>query len=140
MKYVLWTLVTATKDWQVPAITNLDNAPAADEARRQSEVFDALMAEITESGELLANYAFFSPEETRTVQVRGGEVIATDGPFGEATEQASGVFVLEVTSPERMLDIAQRFPAATNNRVVYRPVDPRTLDDIRAEALQRAGL
>lgn len=36
----------------------------------------------------------------------------TDGPFSEAKEQLAGVCVFDVDTPERAIEIAQRWPDA----------------------------
>jgi hypothetical protein len=73
---------------------------------------DALMKELTESGELVGTEALADPSNTKTVRVRGGVPAITDGPFAEAKEQLGGYLLIECESPERATEIAARWPNA----------------------------
>lgn len=92
------------------------NNPAALEGlseEERTEVFgdvDALMAELTESGELVGGEALAHPSTAKTVRLHGGAVAATDGPFAEAKEQFAGYVTLDCESEERALEIALRWP------------------------------
>jgi hypothetical protein len=92
------------------------NNPAAldglSEAER-AEVFadvDALMAELTESGEMVGGEALAHHSTAKTVRKQGGAVATTDGPFAEAKEQFAGYVTLDCESEERALEIALRWP------------------------------
>jgi hypothetical protein len=71
---------------------------------------DALMAELTESGELVGGQALADPSNTRTVRQRGGQVAVTDGPFLESKEQFGGYVAVDCISLERAIEIASRWP------------------------------
>lgn len=73
---------------------------------------DAFMAELIESGELIGGQALADPVNARTVKVRGGVPVITDGPFLEAKEYLAGTVILECDSLERATAIAQRWPDA----------------------------
>ena len=73
---------------------------------------DAIIKELTESGELLGTEALAEPVAAKTVRVRDGAPAITDGPFIEAKEQFAGYLLVDVTSEERALDIAARWPDA----------------------------
>lgn len=132
MQYILFALAKAEK-WEIPAIRNLDDAPAPDEAKAQSAAFAELMRETQASGELVVTFPLAAPPETRTLRIRDGVVAVTEGALGQVAEVA-GIFVFDVRSPERMDDIAARFPAARNRAVVYRAVGERSLEEIVAAA------
>ncbi|TDD70119.1 YciI family protein [Actinomadura rubrisoli] len=83
---------------------------------------EALLEEITESGELVVGTALADPVNTATVRVRDGVPAATDGPYLEAKEQLAGYFVVDCDSPERAADIAARFPDARFAAVEVRPI------------------
>ena len=74
---------------------------------------DALMKELTESGELVSGDALADPSTTRTVRVRDGVPAVTDGPFIEAKEQFAGYLTVDVESEERAVEIAARWPDAS---------------------------
>jgi hypothetical protein len=92
------------------------NNPAALERlsdRERNELFgdvDALMAELTESGELVGGEALAHYSTAKTVRLKDGAVTATDGPFAEAKEQFAGYVTLDCESEERALEIALRWP------------------------------
>ena len=73
---------------------------------------DAIMEELTESGELVGGEALADASTTRTVRVRDGVPAITDGPFAEAKEQMGGYLIVECESPERATEIAARWPNA----------------------------
>ncbi|WP_285578258.1 YciI family protein [Actinoallomurus iriomotensis] len=73
---------------------------------------DALIKELTESGELLGAEALAEPAAARTIRVRDGVPAITDGPFVEAKEQFAGYLLVDVENEERALDIAARWPDA----------------------------
>jgi hypothetical protein len=74
-----------------------------------SEV-DALMAELTESGELVGGQALADPSRARAVQLRAGHPAVTDGPFIESKEQFCGYVTVDCETVERAVEIAARWP------------------------------
>jgi len=94
------------------------NNPATLEALSEEErdelmgEVDALVTELTESGEWVGGEALADPSHTRTVRVRGGVPAVTDGPFAEAKEQLAGYCVVDCERPERAVEIAARWPDA----------------------------
>jgi hypothetical protein len=69
---------------------------------------DALLKELTESGELVGTQALADPSNTKTVRVRDGVPAITDGPFAEAKEQLGDYLIVDCASPERATEIAAR--------------------------------
>jgi hypothetical protein len=57
----------------------------------------------------------------KTVRVRGGETLVTDGPFAETKDAIAGFDVIECGSPEEALEIAAKHPVATFGGVEIRP-------------------
>jgi hypothetical protein len=47
-----------------------------------------------------------------SIRVRGGEVLATDGPFAETKEQMGGFDILECDSLEQAIQVAAAHPVA----------------------------
>jgi hypothetical protein len=83
---------------------------------------DALMKELTESGEWVGGEALADPINSKTVKVRDGVPVVTDGPFVEAKEHLAGYCLLDCESLERALEIAARWPDARFNAVEIRPL------------------
>ena len=83
---------------------------------------DALMKELTESGELVSTEALADPSNTKTVRVRGGVPAITDGPFAEAKEHLGGYLVVDCESLERATEIAAHWPNARFCAMEVRPI------------------
>jgi hypothetical protein len=119
MKYLM-LIYSNPEAWGHPTFMHVAAAEAErDELYRQ---FETLMTEIRDSGELVSVTALADPLLTRTVRVRDGLPVATDGPYIEAKEQMAGVFIVDCASPERAEEIASRFPEARYFAVELRPV------------------
>ena len=73
---------------------------------------DALMKELTESGELVGGEALADASNAVIVRVRDGVTTATDGPYAEAKEQLAGHLIVECETRERAVQIAARWPDA----------------------------
>ena len=86
--------------------------------RYYGQIVDDLVA----SGELIVTHALADPSQARTVSVRDGEAVATDGPFAEAKEQLAGFFLVECETPERAVEIAARMPEAHFGLIEVRPI------------------
>lgn len=72
---------------------------------------NALMAELTESGEMVGGQALADPSQAQTVRGdNGGLPVASDGPFLESKEQFGGYVAVDCETPERALEIASRWP------------------------------
>lgn len=85
--------------------------------------FDALLTEISESGELVTALALGDPAESRIYRWAPGTELSelvTDGPYAEAKEQLAGFFVIDCATRERADAIAARF-AGPGNVVELRP-------------------
>jgi hypothetical protein len=71
---------------------------------------DALLAELTASGELVRGEGLAAPSEARTVRLQDGRPVVTDGPFTEAKEQFAGYTAVDCATRERAEEIAARWP------------------------------
>jgi len=123
MKYLI-LIYSNPKSWEHPIFLRtpefLALSPAErDELSRQAE---ELHREITESGEFVVGTALADPVNTKTIRIREGVPVATDGPYLEAKEQLAGYFVIDCDSPERAAEIAARFPDARFAAVEVRPI------------------
>ncbi|MFG1707984.1 YciI family protein [Nonomuraea sp. M3C6] len=123
MRYLLM-IYTNAQSWGHPTFLRTPEALAMPEEARDemSAQFGALMREIAESGELIGGEALADPVNVKTVRVRGGAPVATDGPYVEAKEHLAGYFVLDCESAERAMEIAARFPDARFGPVEVRPI------------------
>jgi hypothetical protein len=62
------------------------------------------------------------PHRARTVRVRDGKPIVTDGPFTETKEAVGGFDILECGSLEEAVEIAAGHPAAQSGTIEVRPL------------------
>ena len=60
--------------------------------------------------------------DATTVRVRGGEVLTTDGPFAETTEQIAGYYLVECPDLDAAIDVASKIPGAKNGTIEVRPI------------------
>ena len=90
------------------------------EQDRVMSIHNRLIKELTETGELLRVDGLTHPVNTRTVRLRNGVPVVTDGPFGEAKEQLAGVWALDCESIERAIEIAA--PVAEYDIAEVRPL------------------
>ena len=131
MKYLLM-IYGNPRSWGHPIFLRTDEALAMTEEQRAEMFgeFEALLTEISESGELVGAQALADPLTSRAVRVRGGERIVTDGPFVESKEQLAGYFVVDCATTERAEEIASRFPDARITGVEVRPLMGGAAEDL----------
>jgi hypothetical protein len=60
--------------------------------------------------------------EATTVQVKGGEVLRTDGPFAETKEVVGGFEVLDCASLDEAIDLVSRHPVAEYGCIELREI------------------
>ncbi len=58
----------------------------------------------------------------KTVRLRDGQTLTTDGPFAETKEQLGGYYLVEANSLEEAASIATGIPAARYGSIEVRPV------------------
>ncbi|TDB85330.1 YciI family protein [Actinomadura sp. 7K534] len=123
MKYLL-LIYSNAENWEHPLFLRDPAflALPAEERDALAARAEELFTEISESGELVAGTALGDPVTARTMRVRDGVPVATDGPFVETKEQLAGYVVVDCDSPERAAEIAARIPDARFAAVEVRPV------------------
>jgi hypothetical protein len=75
-------------------------------------------------GLLLAAEPLFPVETAKTVRVRDGRTVITDGPFAETKEQLAGFYLIEARDLNEAIQIASRIPPAQIGSVEVRPIRP----------------
>jgi hypothetical protein len=61
----------------------------------------------------------------KTVRVRDGEVLVTDGPFAETKEQIGGIFDIKLPDLDTAIEYAATIPAAESGSIEVRPIVER---------------
>jgi hypothetical protein len=113
MKYLLLVCWDAEK-------MNAQTEPDPDEPREEKGfpwVDDLRARGIWLTGDQLA-----PPRRARTVRVRNGKTLVTDGPFAETKEVIGGFDLLECGSLEEAVEIAAAHPIAQMGTIEVRPL------------------
>jgi hypothetical protein len=82
----------------------------------------AVARDAVANGTYVAANALRVVEHAKTVRVRNGETIVTDGPFAETKEALGGYYLLDCASVEEAIAFASRLPPAFIGSVEVRPV------------------
>ena len=84
---------------------------------------DAIMAELTASGELIGGEALADPSRTQSVRPGAdGTPAVTDGPLAEAKQHFGGYLIVDCETPQRAAEIAARWPSAKFTPLEVRPL------------------
>ena len=81
-----------------------------------------LSEQMAEAGVHVASEGLADPGLARRVSVRGGETIASDGPFAEVKEHLAGFYLIDCPTIEEAIAWAAKVPDATYTEVEVRPV------------------
>ena len=119
MKYA--ALLTSNAD-DLVAWEKLSPEEAAAARAEEIPKWEALFGELGQTGVLGAGFELDSPSTAKTVRVRGGETLVTDGPFAETKEQIGGLMELDAEDLDAAIAIAARIPVASRASVELRPV------------------
>jgi hypothetical protein len=79
---------------------------------------DALQA----AGQWITGDQLAPPRRARSVRVRNGKPIVTDGPFAETKEAVGGFDIIEAGSLDEAVEIAAGHPVAQNGTIEVRPL------------------
>ena len=81
-----------------------------------------LIQELEPKGIYLVGDELQSTKTSRTVRVREGKPMITDGPFAETREQLGGFFLIEAADADDASMVAARIPSARMGSIEVRPV------------------
>lgn len=84
---------------------------------------EALQKELRASGEFISAYGVAEQSKAKTVQIKDGLPVVSDGPYLEAKEYMGSIDLIECASLERALEIAGRVPFARYGPVEVRPLE-----------------
>ncbi len=108
-------------------------AMSAADLQTVSRKHDALRTELTTSGELLNGAGLLFPADTKTLRLREGAAVRTDGPLTEGEEHLTAYYVVDCASLDRALTIADSVLDFHVTAVEVRQVH----DSIRLESSSR---
>jgi hypothetical protein len=91
---------------------------------RQEEIpkWGTLFAWLGEKGIEPDGLELDGPGQTKTVRVRNGDVLVTDGPHAETKEQIGGYFVVDLPDLDEAIEVASRIPVVEKGSVEIRPL------------------
>ena len=78
--------------------------------------------DLRDRGVLMSAEPLFGAETAKTVRVRSGRVVITDGPFAETKEQLAGFYLIDAATQDEALKIASQIPPAREGSIEVRPV------------------
>jgi hypothetical protein len=119
MKYVL-LLQNAQADRERWATLSEEQA----QAERAAEIpkWNALFEELMAGGHWLDGQELDDPQSAKTIRIRDGERLVTDGPYAETKEQVGGFFLIEAEDLDQAISIAAKVPVAERASVEIRPL------------------
>ena len=130
MKYIL--LMSGTK-----AGVDTYRAWSKKDIDAHMAVLKSINNELTESGEFVATQPLAPPDEAKVVRAGKDGAPITDGVFPEAKEFLLGYWIVDVESPERAYEIADRISAGpgpggvpTNMPIEVRQIMSRKPDEL----------
>jgi hypothetical protein len=86
---------------------------------RNSKAYDE---ELKRRGHYIVANALDPVSKARTVRVRRGTALATDGPFAETKEQLGGFILIDAASMNDAVDLAAGIPLAKLGSIEVRPI------------------
>jgi hypothetical protein len=111
-KYVLllWGDESAWESW------------TPEQMQQEMKRWDEYDSRANAAGVLLGGEGFQPSTEAKTVRVRNGERLVTDGPFAETKEQLGGFYLLDCKDLDEAIDWAAKVPTPEDDPVEIRPV------------------
>lgn len=97
-------------------------------AKASEETLPKWYAFMDELGKADPNFSGKELDDIRTaktVRVRDGKLLVTDGPFAETKEQIGGFFDIQLPDLDTALEYAAKVPAAEYGSIEVRPVVER---------------
>jgi hypothetical protein len=87
--------------------------------------WNALFEELQEEDPEVNGKELDDIRTAKTVLVRGGKAVVTDGPFAETKEQIGGFFDLKLPDLDSAIEFAAKIPTAEVGSIEVRPVVER---------------
>jgi len=82
----------------------------------------AFASEVQKRGLLIGGEPLQPTTTAKTVRIRRGQTLITDGPFAETKEQLAGSYVLNCKDLDEAIEMATRIPDAVYGSIEIRPV------------------
>ena len=79
-------------------------------------------AEVNAAGVHLSSEALYETTQAKTVRVRNGKPLVTDGPFAETKEQLGGFYALQCQDLDEAIHWAGKCPGVQHGAIEIRPI------------------
>ena len=89
--------------------------------------YNAFTQSIAQSGHLRGGNELNVTKMAKTVRVRNGEQLVSDGPFAETKEQLGGYYLVEAKDQDEAIKIAARIPSVRMGSIEVRPIIPHDI-------------
>ena len=96
--------------------------PAPEEFEATMAAYNAFTKEAADAGVMRGGEALEDAKEARTVRVRDGQTLVTDGPFAETKEEFGGYYIVDAPSIDEAIRWAAKIPGAKRGSIEVRPV------------------
>jgi hypothetical protein len=116
MKYLCMVFLDEKK---LDALSETESQALDDESLAHDET-------LRNGGHLLAAQALQSVQTARTVRIRNGKILVTDGPFAETREQIGGFLLIEAKDMNEAIQLAAKAPVIRLGGIEVRPVKELT--------------
>lgn len=113
MKYMLLVC------WDIESM-NAQTEPGPDEVENKAGF--PWLDDLQERGIWITGDQLTPPRRARTVRVREGRALVTDGPFAETKEAVGGFDLIECGSMDEAVEIAAGHPLAQIGAIEVRPL------------------
>ena len=81
-----------------------------------------LCQDLSAKGQFLAASPLKPVATAKSVRIRDGKKLITDGPFAETREQLGGFYLVDARDEDEAIAIAARIPPARKGTIEVRPV------------------
>jgi len=99
-----------------------DDMPAPQIAEKISRDVQALNADLQSAGAWVFAGGLFPSSTATVLQVRGGDILVTDGPFAEGKEHIGGFWVIRAADLDAALEWGEKATRACTVPVEVRPL------------------
>ena len=96
--------------------------PAADQEALMAAYWKFEEALQQKAGVRIAGEALHPVATARSVRIRDGKTVQTDGPFAETKEQLGGFYLLDVKDEAEALEYAAQIPSVYDGTIEVRQV------------------
>ena len=93
-----------------------------DDVRAMYAEYGKFTEDLRSNGAMVAGDELQPATTAKTVTVRNGDRLVTDGPFAETKETLGGYYVIEADSEDKALEWAAKIPSARHGKIEVRPI------------------